>query len=322
MSCVLRIGLCAAIMTVGCRRPEPEDQRAWEKNPGLDPHSTGQTLKGRIGPALQDVTFRLDPARGTAAKTARSQSAETEDDLYLQAARSGQAWAQVKLGTKYVAQSGDLARLGEGLHWLNAAADQNNTEALRVLAALSMEGRGVDQSEKQAYKYIRRAAELGSPEAQYELSNMLAGGQGLGRDPEAALVWGKKAARQGYAPAQFTVGRMLVNSVERERKNEGVDFLQRAADSGHIGALLMLSTALARGEFGLEKDESRAEELLKTYAENGNADCQFALASLYRNGETFAKRRSEALEWLRRAAAGGNRQAAEILGKMETPPSP
>jgi len=318
---LLRIAMCAAVALSACRRPAPEDPWAWEKNPGLDPHPTGQTLQGPSGPKLSDVSFRIDPARGAKTEAlAAAQPTTGEEELYLNAARSGQAWAQVKLGMKYVMQD-DIARVGEGLFWLNAAADQDNTEALRVLAALSMEGRGVDQSDKEAYKYTRRAADLGSPEAQHELANMLATGKGMPRDMEAALIWGREAAQRGYAPAQFAVAQMLVGSVEQERKNEGLAFLQQAADAGRIEAVIFLAMALARGDLELEKDEARAESMLKTYAENGNADCQFALASLYEQGETFADRRDEAQEWLRRAAEGGHRRAIEMIRKAKQPAS-
>jgi TPR repeat protein len=321
MKCVLRIAMLAALAVSACRRPAPEDPWAWEKNPGLDPHPTGQTLQGQAGPALPEVSFRLDPARGTSATLAATQPTTSEEELYLKAARSGQAWAQVKLGMKYVMKD-DIARLGEGLFWLNAAADQNNTEALRVLAMLAMEGRGVDQSDKDAYRYLRRAADLGSPEAQHELAKMLANGQGMPRDMEAALIWWRKAAEQNYAPAQFAVAQMLIGSVEQQRRNEGLVFVQQAADAGRIDAVIFLAMALIRGEFGLAKDEARAESMLRTYAENGKADCQFALALLYRNGEMFADRRGEAQEWLRRAAESGHPKALEALRKGSSPAQP
>ena len=309
---LLRIAMCAAVALSACRRPAPEDPWAWEKNPGLDPHPTGQTLQGPSGPKLSDVSFRIDPARGTT-ETAAAQPASEEEALYLRAARSGQAWAQTKIGIKYVMESEDLARLGEGLRWLNTAADQNDTEALRALSALASQGRGMDQSDKESFKYMSRAAELGSPEAQYELANMLANGRGMPRDMEAAIVWGRKAAEQGHAPAQFAMAKVLIGSVEQTRKNEAIDFLTKAAQGGQVDAVLFLATALGRGQFGLPRDEARAEALLLPWAEKGNADCQFVLAALYQHGETFAERRDEARVWLERAAEGGNEKAREII---------
>ena len=318
MKYVLRMALCAALMATACRRPAPQDPWAWEKNPGLDPHPTGQTLAGKSEPPLGDMTFRLDPARGTSEALAEVEPATEEEALYLKAAKDGQAWAQTKLGIKYV-QEDDLQRIGEGLRWLNAAADQNDTEALRALSALATEGRGVDQSDKEAYVYMRRAAELGSAEAQYELANMLANGRGMARDMEAAMVWGRKAAEQNYPPAQFALGRALIGSIEQQRKNEGINLLLKAAEAGQTEALLFLTTALGRGDFGLAKDEARAEALLLAEAEKGNADCQFVLAALYQHGETFADRRGEAAVWLRRAAEAGHPKAREILERAAAP---
>jgi TPR repeat protein len=164
---------------------------------------------------------------------------------------------------------------------------------------------------------MRRAADLGSPEAQYELANMLANGRGMPRDMEAAIIWGRKAAAQGYAPAQLSLGRGLIGSVEQERKKEAMDFLQMAVDQGNIEAVLFLATVIGKGDFGLPKDETRAEQLLLPWAEKGNADCQFVLAALYQHGETFAERRGEARVWLQKAADQGHARALEILAKEE-----
>jgi TPR repeat protein len=310
---VLRLAICAAVLAAGCRRPAPEDSWSWEKNPGLDPRPTGQTLGERWGEPLADTTFRWNPSRRTEAEPSEVKPATEEEEMYALEARSGKAWAQTRLGTKYAMQSEDLARMGEGLRLLRAAAEQDDTEALRVLSALAASGRGMDQSDLEAYKYMRRAAELGSPEAQYNLAGMLAGGKGLPRDREAALVWGRKAAEQGYAPAQVAMGRLLIGSVEQERKREALDFLEKAAAQGNTEALLFLSSAVGKGDFGLPKDEARAEALLLPAAEQGNADCQFVLAALYQHGETFADRRGEVRVWLQRAADQGHAKAREVL---------
>lgn len=233
--------------------------------------------------------------------------------MYLEAAESGQAWAQAKLGTRYVQESRHAGRFGEGLRWLNMAAERGEVNALITLSSLATQGRGMEQSDKEAYKYMSRAAEQGSPEAQYALAGMLASGRGMPRDREASLVWGRRAAAQGYAPAQFAVGSALISSVERERQNEAIDMLTKAADGGQVEAALLLATALGKGEYGLPKDEARAEALLLPWAEKGNADCQFVLAAFYGQGESFTDRKGEALTWLQRAADQGHPKALEIL---------
>jgi TPR repeat protein len=311
--------MCAAVLAAGCRRPAPEDPWAWEKNPGLDPYPTGQTLEGKAGPALTDIGFRLDPARGTKEIAAEAQPATEEEALYLKAALSGQAWAQTKLGMRSV-QEDDLQRIGEGLRWLNAAADQNDTEALRVLSALAANGRGMEQSDKESYKYMSRAAELGSPEAQYELANMLANGRGMARDMEAAIIWGRKAAEQGHAPAQLALGRMLVSSVDSARVEEGMGYIKRAADGGNKEALFLLAGAIASGDYGMVKDELKAEAMARPEAEAGDAEFQFALATLYLRGDSFADKRAEGMSWLQSAAEKGHPGAVKALEQMKNPP--
>ncbi len=91
----------------------------------------------------------------------------------------------------------------------------------------------------------------------------------------------------------------------------------RAIASGHIEATLMLATAYGRGSIGMPKDEAQAEAILKPAAERGDADCQLALASLYKFGDSFAKRRALAYDWLQRAAEQGQPKALEILASGE-----
>lgn len=313
MTKTARMILGAALLATACRRPAPETTpQEWSTNPGLDAHPAGRTLQGPVGPALPRASFRLDPDRGLAT-AGKEEPIAPEESLYRGAAQSGQAWAQAKLGAMYVQRGPEARRFGEGLRWLNAAAEQNDIEALRMLSVLAAEGRGMEQSDKEAYKYMRRAADLGSPEAQYALANMLANGRGMPRDMEAAIVWGSKAAEQGYAPAQLAVARALISAVEQERKNKAVDLLTKAAQAGQVEAVLFLATAVGKGDYGLPKDEARAEALLLPWAEKGNADCQFVLAALYKFGDSFTDRREEAYVWMQRAAAQGHAQAIGIL---------
>lgn len=316
--------VCAALAVSACRRPATANPPPWAEHPGIDVHPAAQSVDGVAPAALPRTSFRLDPRREMAAATAPPAEVVggADEALYVEAARSGQAWAQAKLGVKYVQEGSDSGRFGEGLRLLNTAAERNEVEALMMLSALAAQGRGMEQSDKKAFDYMNRAAEQESPAAQYALANMLVAGRGMPRDREAALVWGRRAAAQGYAPAQFSVGRALISSVERERQNEAVDLLTKAADGGQVEAALLLATALGKGEYGLPKDEARAEALLLPWAEKGHAECQFVLAALYQHGETFAERRGEVEKWLKRAADQGHPKALEILSKSGSKPAP
>jgi TPR repeat protein len=280
-------------------------------------YQNGEKFAKRRGEALVWMRRAADAGNRKAIEAIAAASGpepgkETEA-MYLAAARKGESWAQTKIGMRYVAEGADAQRLAEGVRWLKTAADQNDTEALRVLSTLAAEGRGVAQSDTDAYNFMSRAAELGSPEAQYELANILAEGRGMPRDMDAAIAWGRKAADQGYAPAQLSLGRGLIKSSNPEDKKEAIDLLQKAVTRGNVDAVLFLATAIGKGDYGLTKDEAGAEKLLLPWAEKGNADCQFVLAALYQHGEIFADRRNEVAGWLQRAADQGHSRAIEIL---------
>ena len=316
MRLALPLALCAVVLfCAACRRP-PEDapNPEWARSPGLDPHPAESTLRGKLPQALPRVSFRLDPRRSLAEASEGRGYSDTEAEAeFREAADRGELRAQVKLGEIYVRQTADIVKLGEGLRLLSEAAKKDDAEALRILSGLAAEGRGIPQSDKEAYKLMRRAADLGSPEAQFALANMLAAGRGMPRDTGAALVWAREAAKRGFAPAQLAVGRELLASVENNRRKEGFTILQNAAEAGNGQAALFLSSAMVRGQFGLTKDDLRAEALLLPSAQKGDADCQLALAALYQSSEVLSYRRPEVSTWLKRAGQGGNAKAIQML---------
>jgi TPR repeat protein len=241
----------------------------------------------------------------------------------LEAAATGQAWAQIRLAVIYSRAPNDAERWRKALSLLQAAAEKSEPEAFYQLAALSTAGRGVELSQVTAFEHMKRSAELGLAEGQYELASMYAEGRGTAKDMDAALDWGLKAAQQGYLQAQFSVGRVMVDSVDPKVRNQGLEWMTKAAQANHSEAILTLATAYGTGRFGLAKDEAKAEALLKPAAERGDADCQFVLAALYKFGDSYADRRELARPWMERAAASGHLKAREVLqAEAKTAPQP
>jgi len=226
-------------------------------------------------PAATPMEKPVDLLRPTPAQATNGTSF-MNDPLYAPEFED-KPWAQSLLDSKYVRSSQSASRVSIGLELLNAAAQR------------------------------------GEPTAQYELATLYAEGLGVPRDLNSALSWAGKAADQGHHEAQFSAGRVFIESGDPATKAKGLDYLSKAAAAGHSTAVLFLATAVGNGQFGLTKDEARAEELLIPLAEKGNADCQFVLAALYQHGEMFAGRRENARIWLKRAADQGHSKAQEIL---------
>lgn len=280
-----------------------------QKHPGLAKRPAGRLLDETavVRPADTDTLLQLNQRE-------RGPLAATDEELqYFEAAAMGQTWAQTRLAMIYARANNDPQRWQRAVQLLKDAAAKGDPEAFYQLGALSTAGRGVELSQVTAFEHMKRAAELGLAEGQYELASMYAEGRGTAKDMDAALEWGLKAARQGHLQAQFSSGRVMVDSVDPRVRAEGLEWLTKAADANHSEALLTLATAYGKGQFGLTRDEAKAEALLKAGAERGDADCQFVLASLYKFGDSFADRRGLAKQWLERAAASGHQKAIEVL---------
>ncbi|MEI8310461.1 MAG: tetratricopeptide repeat protein [Verrucomicrobiota bacterium] len=215
-----------------------------------------------------------------------------------------QVWTQSGHGLKP-----DLSE--EAIRLLKAAAAANDPDALMKLSAIAT-------SSMDAFEYVRRAAELGNHDAEYELASMYAQGRGVSKDMEKAVLWGRKAAEGGSHMAQHSLGLTLL----RDDKNpaaraEGLDWMQKASDAGDSRTALALATIYAVGDFGIPVDESKSEGALKPFAEHDDAECQFALASLYHLGKSYATQRGLAIAWLKRAKENGHPTAGKILAEIE-----
>lgn len=306
--------VCLAALLAGCpRSPEQSSWPEWERNPGLEPKPAGRFLNVQAQ-KLDSPDEKLVDSASAAAEGGALNDATSLEQQYIAAADEGQVWAQTRLGVLYARAENDPLRWEKAVRLLQLAAGQGDGEAQYELAGLAAAGRGMPASDVEAFAYMKEAAVRGMADAQYQLAAMYAGGRGTLADKQAAAEWGRRAAAQKHIPAQFFLGCLLIDSGDGALKAEGVNWLKRAAETGGSRqAALFLAAALARGEYGLAKDEVEAEALLKPLAERGDHEAQFVIAWLYMFADKFADRRALARDYLEMAANGGHAQAAAAL---------
>lgn len=295
-----------------CTKPADEDERPqWERDPGINPRPAGRVL-GQKEEAWSDGNFTNFADA--------SQSADPEftavEQRYLAAVDEGQVWAQTRLGALYARAENAPLLWEKGARLLELAATQGDAEAKYELASMYAAGRGVAASAAKAFDLMKQAADSGMADAQFQLASMYVAGRGTAPDKNAATEWGRRAAHQRHVPAQFSLGCLLIESSDAATKAEGVQWLKRAAEAENRQATLFLATALARGEYGLAKDEAQAEALLKPLADREDGEAQFVLAWLYMFGEKFADRRNLARDYLEMAAKKGHQSAADALKSL------
>ena len=113
------------------------------------------------------------------------------------AAESGDAKAQNKLGYLYDTGHELPQNDAEAVRWYRRAAAQNHAMALYNLANHYLSGRGVPQDTEEAIKWYRLAADRDVLPAMNNLGVIYASGRGVRRNEAEAIKWYRRAAERG-----------------------------------------------------------------------------------------------------------------------------
>ncbi|HXW72687.1 MAG TPA: tetratricopeptide repeat protein [Methylocella sp.] len=131
----------------------------------------------------------------------------------VEKAKSGDAQAELALGSYYAENSGDEKDYKLAAQWYEKAADQDVAVAEYRLATLFEKGLGVAQDLQKAKRLYQRAAEKGNTRAMHNLGVMaVEGGDGKPNYTSAAL-WFGKAAEFGVRDSQYNMAVLLARGL-------------------------------------------------------------------------------------------------------------
>jgi uncharacterized protein len=180
---------------------------------------------------------------------------------------------------------------------------------------------------QQALKLLRPFAERGYPEAQFDIGWLYEHGEGVKQDKTEAYKWYRKVreeAEDGEPHAQRMLGDMYhygVAGVKRDEEkaehwwHKALSLWQSSADEGNADAQLALGSMYALGK-GVKKDRIEAANWYRKAAEQGNAEGQDYLGKMYKGGLGGKQEWAEALKWFRKAAEQGNADAQWSVATM------
>jgi len=175
--------------------------------------------------------------------------------------------------------------------------------------------------------------------AQNNLGWLYQKGLGVPRDPQESLKWYLKSAEQGeplaqnnlawlYASGAYGSGRPLGQGAEAQIRSGGFPPNHQEAEKWMRKAV-DLATAAGQYEFGCllkhefnkdgHQDKTRfpeAAEYFRKAAEQGHANAQYQLASMYHTGQLGENQRSNCIPWFLKAAAQGNIEAQAEVGEL------
>jgi TPR repeat protein len=227
-------------------------------------------------------------------------------------AKSGEAQAQLELGTAYAAGSKEVpAKPAEGYRWIQKAAEQGLPEAQEAVGRMLLFGIGVPADPRAAMGWYEKAALQGRAEAQGRLAGFYHEGISVPQDFARALDWYRKAAAQGDGESMYNLG-----IIYAEGQGQARDFLvagqwfNKAAEHGY--------------GFGVPdryQEAVRWAEQVEKYrpaADNGDPEAQYRLAALLYGPQARARNvphdSERAIKLYRTAAAKGHAQAMYALG--------
>ncbi|SAK84431.1 Sel1 domain-containing protein [Caballeronia hypogeia] len=142
------------------------------------------------------------------------------------------------------------------------------------------------------------------------------------------------AAWSGSEAAAYALGSVLVVQKDPSRVQEGIDWLERAAEAGEVPAQLALGRVLLKGATGETPDYAQSRKWLEraarslpatspTVAANpdghdapAGAQAAYSLASIYRNGYGVPRDPAAGTHWLSLAASWGVAQAQFQLANV------
>ncbi len=244
---------------------------------------------------------------------------------YIEAAKKGDANAQVEIGNCYYNGAGVNKDYGQALHWYKKAASKNNPAAQYNIGMLYNYGFGVKKDLGKAVSWYTKSAQQGYAMAQYNLGCCCLYGQGITQNQQQALLWFKMGSEQNHTPSLYNAGMCYYNGWGIEKNpTMAAKYFQKAADLGHSAAQLNLGVCYKTGA-GVQKDESKAVYWYQKAADQGETIAMSNLGACYLGGFGIQQDYSKAVYWLEKAVAGGysqaNQQLAEARAKLRENPS-
>ncbi|KAF9972630.1 hypothetical protein BGZ73_004221 [Actinomortierella ambigua] len=235
---------------------------------------------------------------------------EKEFLRYLRQAMKGHVKAQNVVGLKFYYGRGVLQSDDEAFRWMTRAAKSGEAFAQTNLGSMFLNGRGVIQNDYTAVEWFEKSAKQGCAAGQRSLAMMLIAGRGVIRDERRAAKLLQEAAEQDDIEAAYQLGLLY-------DKGQGVsqchvqafEWFSRAAASNHVRAQNAVGWAYCFGQ-GVEQNDEQAVDWYSKSAAQHYKHALFNLAVMYELGLGVKRNEKEAMAHYRKAA---HRKVADAI---------
>lgn len=206
---------------------------------------------------------------------------------YSKAADQGQNRAEYYVANMSVVGAGTPQNVPRGVRLLEKVAESDHMGAIYNLGKIYKRGFNIPQNHREAVKWFQRNAERGHVESMFELADSYEKGFGVERSPSKALEWYRVASEHNHVESIARAG--VLNILHREvsdnfNLNEGLEFLIKAAEEGHLESQLRLGDIYYAGNYGIPKDYLIAVKYYEMAANQNDQSAYKKLSFVYREG--------------------------------------
>ena len=204
--------------------------------------------------------LRTSQSQGRARDTAEA------DRLLRCAAELGHAEAMYRVGRSLPP--------AEAVPWYERAIRLRHAEAINAHGELLLNGDGVPRNPMLAEEHFKTAADLGSNAAYVNMGRVVEA-----RDLRSAQRWYRAAAERGYPPAQRIYGEILLTEGMGLYRNDGLEYLRKAAAAKDAAAAFRLGQLYAAGQY-VEHSNEQARIYFESARDNGHPEAAARLREL------------------------------------------
>jgi TPR repeat protein len=255
------------------------------------------------------IWYQLAAEQGDAVATAAiynlaKKSSPDALKMLINYAENGDQYAQSTLSMMYQLGLGVPQDNHEAVKWYGFAAEREFIKAKNNIIQFK------NVNIPQALKALTNGAENGDAKAQLNLGMVLQFGLNMPKDEKEAAKWYLLAAEQGDSEARSIMGLMYANG-------QGVAQDDREAMQWYrLVAEKIIAQEKARIYELAKQNVPHALKILTDDAENGIAEAQNYLGTMYANGQGVFQDHKESAKWYRFAAEQGDFKAQYHLGVM------
>lgn len=226
-------------------------------------------------------------------------------DALRQLAEKGDAEAQYRLGMLY--RTKEHLHYKEAFRWLSKAAGQGHPSAQNAVGEMLRDGKKIQRNLKEAFKWFSLAAEQGDATACYNLAKAYGGGEGCKRNADLAMHWFQKAVEQGEWRALYYMGMFWYDKDIHSKEAEEYFYKYSEHDNEIYPYIINMyrhcpDKVYKWTQRAAEKGSSRVA-----------ANAQYQLGVFHEKGISCEQNMQKAIEWYRKSAAAGNKEAQEAL---------